>query len=89
MVLPARFSQVGTRGESIISYIHRVSEPDVIQDSLDILQVVKWAVLSVSMYCLIQLYMSMSTHPARHKSMVNLLSIQPVGAWPSFQTDCR
>jgi hypothetical protein len=51
MVVPARLSQVETRGESIVPHIHRVLESDVIQDGLYFLQVMKWGVLQ---YCVIR-----------------------------------
>jgi hypothetical protein len=45
MVVPARLSQVETRGEWIpVPYIHRVLESDVIHDSSYILQVMQWGI---------------------------------------------
>jgi hypothetical protein len=42
MIVPDRLSQVETRGEWAVCYIHRVLEPDGIQDGLFILRVMKW-----------------------------------------------
>jgi hypothetical protein len=44
MIVPDRLSQVETRGETILSYIHRVLKSDVIQDGLYISQVMKWGI---------------------------------------------